>query len=214
MSDLSRSVFIFFIPVFSCSVTPSIHPDPKEECKNTSTFCQLSRDTGSQEGLKSGREGEVSKVLRKSFCLYSSQNPRGGGLSCTLPLGSDGPEIEWIAYPMPEIQSVSQVAFVFPKLQQFLTKWFRNDYKNCGEIQMQLLKYFDPITGQDQSDREKTEPQDTTAVRCTYTRAIQLKFIYFEKATKFCEISTSPPIQCQSKVRWRFRKILWPFQKI
>ena len=36
----------FFIPVFSCSVTPSIHPDPKEECKNTSTFCQLSRDTG------------------------------------------------------------------------------------------------------------------------------------------------------------------------
>ena len=145
MSDLSRSVFIFFIPVFSCSVTPSIHPDPKEECKNTSTFCQLSRDTGSQEGLKSGREGEVSKVLRKSFCLYSSQNPRGGGLSCTLPLGSDGPEIEWIAYPMPEIQSVSQVAFEFPKLQQFLTKWFRNDYKNCGEIQMQLLKYFDPI---------------------------------------------------------------------
>ena len=190
MSDLSRSVFIFFIPVFSCSVTPSIHPDPKEECKNTSTFCQLSRDTGSQEGLKSGREGEVSKVLRKSFCLYSSQNPRGGGLSCTLPLGSDGPEIEWIAYPMPEIQSVSQVAFEFPKLQQFLTKWFRNDSKNCGEIQMQLLKYFDPITGQDQSDREKTEPQDTTAVRCTYTRAIQLKFIYSEKATKFSEIFT------------------------
>ena len=55
---------------------------------------------------------------------------------------------------------------------------------------MQLLRYFDPITEQDQSDREKTEPQDTTAVRSTYTRAIQLKSMYSQKATKFCEIST------------------------
>ena len=96
---------------------------------------------------------------------------QGGGIaSCTLPLGSDGPEIECIAYPMPRRQSVSQVAFEFPKLQQFLTKWFLKDSKNCGEIQMQLLKYFDPITGYrtrviGKKRNLKTPPR-------TYTRAI------------------------------------------
>ena len=98
------------------------------------------------------------------------QGVGGGGSSCTLPLGSDGPEIEWIAYPMPEIQSVSQVAFVFPKLQQFLTKWFRNDYKNCGEIQMQLLKYFDPITGY--RTRVTGKKRSLKTPPRTYTRAI------------------------------------------
>ena len=43
-----------------------------------------------------------------------------------------------------------------------------------------------------------------------------LKFIYSEKATKFCKISTLllsyvVPVK---KVRWRFRKILWPSQNI
>ena len=42
-----------------------------------------------------------------------------------------------------------------------------------------------------------------------------IKFIYSEKATKFCEIFTLllsyvVPV----KVRWRFRKILWPSQNI
>ena len=42
-----------------------------------------------------------------------------------------------------------------------------------------------------------------------------LKFIYSEKATKFCKISTLllsyvVPV----KVRWRFRKMLWPSQNI
>ena len=38
-----------------------------------------------------------------------------------------------------------------------------------------------------------------------------LKFIYSEKATKFCEIST---LLLSIKVRWRFRKNLWPSQNI
>jgi hypothetical protein len=44
---------------------------------------------------------------------------------------------------------------------------------------------------------------------------LMLKFIYSEKATKFCEI---PPYVCLyvqlTKVKWRFRKILWPSQDI
>ena len=39
-----------------------------------------------------------------------------------------------------------------------------------------------------------------------------IKFIYSEKATKFCEIFWLQYIQ--SKVMWRFRKILWPSQNI
>ena len=42
--------------------------------------------------------------------------------------------------------------------------------------------------------------------------SLYLKFIYSEKATQFCEILC--PMLCQSKVRWRFRKILWPSQNI
>ena len=42
-------------------------------------------------------------------------------------------------------------------------------------------------------------------------RSLLLKFIYSEKATKFCEIST---VDCQSNLRWRFRKIIWPSQNI
>ena len=42
-----------------------------------------------------------------------------------------------------------------------------------------------------------------------------LKFIYSEKATKFCEIfSLILSYVVQSKVRWRFHKILWPPQNI
>ena len=45
-----------------------------------------------------------------------------------------------------------------------------------------------------------------------------VKFIYFEKATKFCEIFpfllTAVHTYIQSKVRGRFRKILWPSQNI
>ena len=40
------------------------------------------------------------------------------------------------------------------------------------------------------------------------------KFIYSEKATKFCEISTLLLTVLYSKVRWIFRKILWPNQNI
>ena len=43
-----------------------------------------------------------------------------------------------------------------------------------------------------------------------------LKFIYFEKATKFCEISTllltGTTKICRTKVSWIFRKFLWPSQ--
>ena len=41
-----------------------------------------------------------------------------------------------------------------------------------------------------------------------------LKFIYSEKATKFCEIFPLLLTVLQSKVRGRFRKILWPSQII
>ena len=40
-----------------------------------------------------------------------------------------------------------------------------------------------------------------------------LKFVYSEKATKFCEISSYfCLLYIQTKVMWRFRKILWPSQ--
>ena len=56
----------------------------------------------------------------------------------------------------------------------------------------------------------------------SYYRSIHiLKFIYSEKATKFCEIFTilltSPTFDWhynRTKVRWRFRKILWPSHNI
>ena len=47
-----------------------------------------------------------------------------------------------------------------------------------------------------------------------------LNFLYSEKGTKFCEIytlllSTVCSMQyIETKVRWRFRKILWPSQNI
>ena len=44
-----------------------------------------------------------------------------------------------------------------------------------------------------------------------------IKFIYSEKAIKFCEISTAPQIcsmQCQSNLQWRLRKILLPSQNM
>ena len=40
-----------------------------------------------------------------------------------------------------------------------------------------------------------------------------VKFIYSEKATKFCEIFSLLLTVC-TVVRWRFRKILWPSQNI
>ena len=49
-----------------------------------------------------------------------------------------------------------------------------------------------------------------------YIRAVssQLKFKYSEKATHFCEIFTLllSYVVPVTKVRWRFRKILWPSQ--
>ena len=42
-----------------------------------------------------------------------------------------------------------------------------------------------------------------------------VKFIYSEKATKFCEISTVDlTITTLTNLQWRFRKILWPSQNI
>ena len=42
-----------------------------------------------------------------------------------------------------------------------------------------------------------------------------IKFIYSEKATTFCKMFTLfCPMYCQSKIRGRFRKILWPSQNI
>ena len=46
-------------------------------------------------------------------------------------------------------------------------------------------------------------------------RSLLLKFIYSEKATKFCEISTVDlSYILQSNLWWRFRKIMWPSQNI
>ena len=53
----------------------------------------------------------------------------------------------------------------------------------------------------------------TTFSNSCFVRTL-LKFIYSEKARKFCEIFTLHLMYCQSKVRWRFRKILWPSQNI
>ena len=46
------------------------------------------------------------------------------------------------------------------------------------------------------------------------TNAMFLKFIYSEKASKFCEIFTPYfwLVLHRTKVRWMFRKILWPSQ--
>ena len=42
-----------------------------------------------------------------------------------------------------------------------------------------------------------------------------LKFIYSEKVTKFCEITTVDlSYVVRSNLHWRFCKILWPFQNI
>ena len=48
------------------------------------------------------------------------------------------------------------------------------------------------------------------------TRALPLlvKFIYSKKATKFCEIFTLLLTTVHTVKRWRFRKILWPSQRI
>ena len=142
---MSRSVLIFFIPVFSCSVTPSIHPDPKEECKNTSTFCQLSRDTGSQEGLKSGREGEVSKVLRKSFCLYSSQNPRGGDCPAPCPsvptvLKQSGQHTQCLKY---KVYLKSHLSF--QNFNNFLQNGFATTLRIVEKFKCNFLNILTPL---------------------------------------------------------------------
>ena len=42
-----------------------------------------------------------------------------------------------------------------------------------------------------------------------------VKFIYSEKATKFCKTSTVDlTVTTLTNVRWRFHKILWPSQNI
>ena len=47
------------------------------------------------------------------------------------------------------------------------------------------------------------------------TSWILIKFIYSEKATKLCEISTLLWLAMhRAKIRWRFRKIFWPSQNI
>ena len=43
---------------------------------------------------------------------------------------------------------------------------------------------------------------------------LYLKFIYSEKATKFCKISTLLLSYVMPVKRWRFCKILWPSQNI
>ena len=51
----------------------------------------------------------------------------------------------------------------------------------------------------------------------TYSVLEKVKLIYSEKATKFCEIFIlllTVCMYCSQKVRWRFRKILWPSQNI
>ena len=59
-------------------------------------------------------------------------------------------------------------------------------------------------------------PQSLTMIQSkTYSlnEVTMLKFIYSEKATKFCETSIFWLALHRTKVRWRFRKILWPSQK-
>ena len=52
---------------------------------------------------------------------------------------------------------------------------------------------------------------DCLSVQVTF----ELKFIYSDKTTKFCEISTVDlSYVCQSNLQWRFHKILWPSQNI
>ena len=43
---------------------------------------------------------------------------------------------------------------------------------------------------------------------------VLVKFIYSEKATKFCEIFTLLFFDFRTKVRWRFRTILWPSRNV
>ena len=44
---------------------------------------------------------------------------------------------------------------------------------------------------------------------------LQVKFVYSEKVTKFCEISTVDwSLLHRTNLRWRFRKNLWPSQNI
>ena len=50
-----------------------------------------------------------------------------------------------------------------------------------------------------------------------FSKKMAVKFIYSEKATKFCEISTvylTGTTFNRTILRWRFRKILWPSQNI
>ena len=52
-------------------------------------------------------------------------------------------------------------------------------------------------------------------VHCSNKNLIIIKFIYSEKATKFCEIFPLLLTECTAvKVRGRFCKILWPSQNI
>ena len=74
---------------------------------------------------------------------------------------------------------------------------FINDFKCCGYI------YYFVESSLSSHLRLEKLPLKMQA----------LKFIYFEKATKFCEISIYfwLPLH-RTKVRWRSRKILWPSQ--
>ena len=63
--------------------------------------------------------------------------------------------------------------------------------------------------------RTKTKGNDFIQFFKVVSNGYLLMFKYSEKATKFCEIFILvSPMKCQSKVSWRFRKILWPSQNI
>ena len=74
-----------------------------------------------------------------------------------------------------------------PHLVEWLEHWILDYYKNI------VSHWF------------------TIKRRLTVELLWTLKFIYSKKATKFCKIFTS---LLQSKVRWRFHKILWSSQNI
>ena len=77
-----------------------------------------------------------------------------------------------------------------------------------------IVKYFKIINDTEKQDfwyfSRKCAKENGVLYMPEDPSMAQVKFIYSEKATKFCEISTLllTTVHTESKVKWRFRKIL------